>query len=314
MTTSTILLSSRDAWGDKAPPQPIGEILRLLPEAITGSIRMAFEGRSKARGKIPKWLERMADIRLTGFSGYEDTALEFECPTLGDAAPELFRQREFNWSSRPDASTTGFDLLSDVLIDVAAHNGDSERFDRRLLRTLSSFSSGLDGVFHELAVLSPQGRKAVPALLNTEVISTAREMSLQTPKSNRVRVVGVLDMIRASTQAFSVRLDDGQEMRGVMSPGNLSTHRELFEKRVLILGKAVYRPSGRLLRVDADEMLPASDDDTFFSAMPKPAIRKVELRKAVLEQAGKRGVAGIIGKWPGDETDEEIAAALKEMS
>lgn len=29
---------------------------------------------------------------------------------------------------------------------------------------------------------------------------------------------------------------------------------------------------------------------------------------------GKDGVAAIMGKWPGDETDEEVAAALREMS
>ena len=28
----------------------------------------------------------------------------------------------------------------------------------------------------------------------------------------------------------------------------------------------------------------------------------------------KGGIASIIGKWPGDETDEEIAKALKDMS
>ena len=33
-----------------------------------------------------------------------------------------------------------------------------------------------------------------------------------------------------------------------------------------------------------------------------------------IEAKGKRGLAAVVGKWPGDETDEEIAQALKELS
>ena len=32
------------------------------------------------------------------------------------------------------------------------------------------------------------------------------------------------------------------------------------------------------------------------------------------EQSHKRGVAAIVGKWPGDETDEQINDWLEELS
>ncbi len=38
---------------------------------------------------------------------------------------------------------------------------------------------------------------------------------------------------------------------------------------------------------------------------------KAEFRKP---QGPKSGLAAIIGKWPGDETDEEVDAALRELS
>jgi len=37
-------------------------------------------------------------------------------------------------------------------------------------------------------------------------------------------------------------------------------------------------------------------------------------RRAGLSTTPPGGVGAIIGKWPGDETDEEVAAALAELS
>ena len=82
---------------------------------------------------------------------------------------------------------------------------------------------------------------------------------------------------------------------------------------ILVMGKAIYRPSGKLLRIDAAELVRASEHDQFFSKMPKPKNDKFDLNEIFRQQKHKRGIAAIYGKWPGDETDEEILAALKEM-
>jgi hypothetical protein len=125
--------------------------------------------------------------------------------------------------------------------------------------------------------------------------------------------VGILDMLRASTQAFALKLDDGQEVRGVLTAGEIGECKHFLEKRVAIHGKAVFRPSGRLLRIDAEDIRAASGDDTFFSQMPRATRRRMDVREVLREQSHKRGVAAIIGKWPGDETDEQIAAALQDL-
>jgi hypothetical protein len=39
-----------------------------------------------------------------------------------------------------------------------------------------------------------------------------------------------------------------------------------------------------------------------------------DLYETIRSQQHKKGLAAIIGKWPGDESDEEIALALKELS
>ncbi|MEX2167892.1 MAG: hypothetical protein WD851_01155 [Pirellulales bacterium] len=309
-----VALKSKSNFGRQAPPQPVGEIMRLLPETISRTLRMAFEGRSTASGTAPAWLNRMSDIRFVDYDGNEDTILKFSCPTVGAAAPELYGQREFPWSERPDENDTGFDLLGDVLADLATKNTDSQLFDGSLLRTLSRFKNGINGTFQEIELSGHRFTKRHPAVIDQTVINTAKAFSSDTPAPEPVRIVGMLDMVRASTQAFAIKLDDGQEVRGVMLNGEIGGLSHLLEKRVLVLGRAVFRPSGRLLRVDTEYVHPASADDEFFSRVPRASRRRLDVRQFVREQSNKRGVAAIIGKWPGDETDEQIEVALRELS
>jgi hypothetical protein len=96
--------------------------------------------------------------------------------------------------------------------------------------------------------------------------------------------------------------------------GDIESIGPLLNQRVLVLGKAVYRASGRPLRIDAVAVTQTTDEGHFFSSIPKPVRQPFDLRETVRDQQHKLGVAAIIGKWPGDETDEEIRHALKELS
>ena len=41
---------------------------------------------------------------------------------------------------------------------------------------------------------------------------------------------------------------------------------------------------------------------------------RLDVRSVEPTQRHKRGVSAILGQWPGDESDDEIAVALKELS
>ena len=45
-----------------------------------------------------------------------------------------------------------------------------------------------------------------------------------------------------------------------------------------------------------------------------PRNREELWARVLLAPGESNGLADIVGKWPGDETDEEVAAALEEMS
>ncbi|HVA44866.1 MAG TPA: antitoxin family protein [Pirellulales bacterium] len=144
--------------------------------------------------------------------------------------------------------------------------------------------------------------------------SSRDEVSANTPMPQRVRLVGRLAMIPAGTHAFDLVLDDGRQAGVELVAGDTAVVSRLIGERVLVLGTAMYGPSGNLLRIDADEVNLSGDDGRFFSAAPRLARERLDVDEVLHEQRHKRGVSAILGQWPGDESDDEIAAALKELS
>ena len=274
---------------------------------------MAFIGRSTRPGRRQGWLDAVSDIRFVGHSGDDDTILHFKAPPFGEAAEQLYQQKEF-WPTKPDPSDSGFDLLCDVVADVAAANDDSDKFDSSLLKQLAKFEHGLTRDFQTMAIAGHRYADTQPAIIHQPIIDRVKDFFASTPAPRRVRLVGQLDMIRASTQTFALKLEDGQEIRGVLVEGEIVKLAEFLRERVLLLGQSVFRPSGRLLRIDADSMQLAGHESSIWSQMPTPGAGKLDLGEFRRAQGPRSGVAAVIGHWPGDETDAEVNEALEEMS
>lgn len=130
-----------------------------------------------------------------------------------------------------------------------------------------------------------------------------------------MRVVGRLDMVQMSTRAFAIHLDDGTEVRGVLLDGDIVALRALVNKRVLVLGRAVYGRSGQVLRLDADSVEPGAGLPPFWSKIPgsleRPALTAARHREP---QTSTSGVNAFFGTWPGPESEEELLALLAEIS
>jgi len=308
-----IQLRSERHFGGKLPPRYLGYLLAELPILVQQTISMALRNRSSLQGRRPQWLERAGDIRFVNHGGNDTSVLYFEAPTLGDAAREVYQQDEV-WPSRPDGEDTGFDLLGDVLSDVAKNNSDSDHFDPTLLKRLMRFQRVFTGPFREIDITSRRYDARHPSRFTPATLQTVQTFLGDTPAPKRARIVGTLDMIRVSTQTFGVRLDTGEEVCGVMPDGSFDELKALLDQRVLILGKAVYRASGRLLRIDADSVTSGEGEPSLWSRVPKASTAKIDVSKLHKPQGPKSGVAAIMGKWPGTETEEEITAILEELS
>lgn len=315
LVEQTIHLQSSEEFGTRLPPEHLGHLFVELPQAIRQSVAMATQNRSSLKGPKPKWLTRAGDIRFVDHTNDDGIALKFEAARLGDSAPELFQQQSLFPEMLPDPDATGFDLFGTVLRDIASGEDDSAHFDTALLRRVERFRKVFRrSPFTGIQFSNRHESSEKPIELNQSLVDSAKGMLGRTPQSQRVRLVGELDGIEASTQRFSLMLDSGDKVSGVFVDGQMDVMQSLWRQRVLVLGSAIYRASGRLLRIEADEVQQGDSEPSLFSRLPTARHDKLDSAKLKQRQGRRSGMAAIAGAWPGDETDEQIEAALEQLS
>jgi len=310
--SAKLILIPQHRWENGVPPEPVGIVLKEIQRLVSAAVSLAFCASSRRRGRPPYWLTRATDVRLANYENGERVVLHFQAPTLGEAASELYAQQEL-WPSRPNEADTGFDLLGDVLQDIEQGNPESDRFDVGFLQEVQHFRKVLEGPFQEIQLESRRYRKEHPARFNRQVLQQAQQLSAQTPPPRQVRVVGTLDMVRASTQTFALKLSTGEEVRGIWIGGPIEKLGNWLNKPVLVIGRAVYRPSGRPFRIEAQWMQEAKEEKPFFQFLPEG--RSQDLKQLLRVQARRKpGIQAILGKWPGQETEAQVRQALEELS
>jgi hypothetical protein len=272
---------------------------------------MALEGTSASPGAPPKWLEMASDIRTLGFSSRDEhTVLHLKAPLLGDAAPQIFDQRSL-FPEAAGPNDTALQVMSKITCDIGRNDSTSELYDRPLLRRFSSWRNILEHEVHSIELPQISSDSCDRPSLNLSVAMNAQKLSDMTPSPRQIRIVGKLDMVRHSTRSFALLLADNSEIRGILVDGTFEMLHKLLATDVTVLGKAVYRPSGSLLRIDATELLDTTEGRSAFSNVPRPFAS--QRRTERVPQSSKSGVAAFFGTWPGEETDEELQLALSEL-
>ncbi len=147
-----------------------------------------------------------------------------------------------------------------------------------------------------------------------EEVADARKPDTETPRPQRVRVVGDLDMIRMSGRGFELLLDDGSYAGCVLVEGDIADLKPLVGHRVLVQGIASYQPSGHLLRIDVERVGPGHGESDVWSVIPPPRKRTIDTSQLHKPQGPSNGVSAFFGTWPGDESDEAWGEMIERLS
>ena len=310
-----IVLRTEARYGRRLPLDFCGDVCRQLAPMMLGSVRMAIEGTSAHVGAPPLWLRQASDVRLVGISekGRGDTTLHLEAPPLGEAAEELYKQQTL-WETKPAPEDTAVNVLARVMRDVRTGDPESPLYDLHLLKHLSQ----IQRLFrHNLVAMEmPQNSHQARGFINVDeqVAVKAIELSERTPASRPVRVTGHLDMIRHSTRSFELLLEERRPVRGILEDAaEMDTLKALLGSKVLVVGRAVYRPSGSLLRIDAHAVASGHGESKLFEKVPGPVERRPATVRYKPGEQVRRGVPGFFGSWPGEETEKELLSMLKEL-
>lgn len=307
----TIRLHGLDAAGGLPGPL-LRDLLDAVDRGARGSVRLRLEGRSGTRGgPAPAWVTRAAQFGVTGFTT-DIAGVELQAPALRDAIPE--RLAQYHLFEEVDGRQTALGLMGTGLEEATEGNENSDAYDEGLLGTFEEFRRVFRYGVREVEIRN--GRPDAPSVRVTPAgLEVVTRLQRETPRPQRVRVAGVVDAIRHSDQAFTLVLGSGVSIRGVLAEGKPDALVPFFGQLTVVSGVAHFRPSGALLRVDAEDLAPGDEADlALWSSVPQPLAASFAPHELRRPQRPRAGVNALLGQWPGDETDDEIFAMLAEIS
>lgn len=287
------------------------DLLALILDGSQRALRIRTQGRSTARGTLPRWIAAATqmDVRIVEGS----TVLEIDAPTLLEADPEEFGQRDL--FPEVDPQLTGLDYLSDSL-DAAAEADERGLYDKPLLELFLDFNRVFE---HGIESVSIEGRRhdaPTSVRLKQEDLARFAELETKIPAPQEVNVAGKLDSIRHSDRTFTLLLPHSHEsIKGIADPAQLERLQGLWGKAVLVSGVAHFAADDRILRIEATSLKDASDRDIeLWAFSPKPLGARIAPGDLRVLQGPRTGLNAIIGQWPGEEADEEIERVLEQLS
>lgn len=308
MIKHNIKLMGSGTKGTRVSGATLRQVLDVFVDGSKRALRFRSEGRSVAPGNDPAWLLKAADFEFIGLAN-GSTVICIESTAIQDAAPEKLLQIPM-WNDA-DPNRSAFQMFEEALIDAISGKADSDHFDDGLLTTCAQLSSIFDRGIESIEITngSRQSPKIVVAPADIEQVTKLRK---QIPPTQMAKVSGKMDMIRHSDKAFELVLDSGETIRGIAQNLDAEQLGPWYGKRVLITGKAVFRPSGGILRIEATKIDPVEGTaPAFWAKAPRPIAIKFDERRFHKAQSARSGMNKVFGAWPGDETEEDIDALMR---
>lgn len=285
----------------------IHELLGALFVGCEGTVRIRLEGRSQAPGPKPAWLSS------------SDFAVDLDAPravvrlqsrSLAEADPDSFSQRDMFQDIDPDLAC--LDYLERSLEALALDRVDGLLYDRPLLAAFKRINRVFKRGATALTFCNGRSFRLMP-----ETLAGLRALEGALPEARRVRVAGTLDELRASKSSFGLLLPEGSELvKGTADKLEPSVLKELWGGNVVVEGTAHYAANGRVLRIDADHVRKANDRElALWGRVPAPLFGgTAKPSRAHASQGPRSGLNNLFGRWPGDESDDEVYEALEAIS
>jgi hypothetical protein len=313
MPKRRITLAGPGAKGVVVNAALLRDLLGLIIDGSQRALRMRTQGRSTARGTIPRWIAAASDMDVRILEG--STVLEIDVPTLVDADPEEFRQR--NLFPEVDPELTGIDYLSESLGAATDASGDKgDLYDKPLLELFRQFDEVFDHGITSFSIEGRQHHRPTTLKLDPQKLARVRELEKRIPLPQEVVLAGHLDTIRHSDWTFTLVSPSASErVKGIAETDAKHMLQTLWGSNVVISGVAHFTPEGKVLRVEASAIRPAAERDLqLWAVTPEPLSRPTPLSTIRMSQGPRTGLNALIGQWPGDESDSVIDTALEQLS
>lgn len=292
----------------KIPFSMLLEIANGLKSVSAGALRLLMEGHSNKKGTQPEWLKKSIDFELSGLKP-GSTVLEIEAPVLKDTmqkvqVPIPYGDLDFNELSNGTALGLGIQAFQQAF----DNDGDTSLLDKQLLKEMQGFKRLFKTRTGRISFGNNQGTNLE---LSQERFKEIKKLEESIPPSMTARITGKLDLMRHSNASVQL-LTAGKVIRAFLTkalpPEEVIG---LFGEEVTTDGIAHFNAKKELVRFEIKKIRLATSNDEFFKQLPVPLSNQL----SIVSEAQSSGYQGtelgkVMGKWPGDETLDELIEML----
>ncbi len=289
------------------------EALQLLGEGSQKALRLAIEGTSSKVGPLPKWVQASSEFVFRGIKR-GSTILEFEAPPLGETAREQIRQDGL-WYSKPESEDTAISVLSQAVSAIKNGELESEKYDKAMLDTLLQFEQLLQQKTSIVKLIDIQNGTTMFAI-DGDVLLKMQKISASFPAPQPMVISGELDMMEKSTRKFKLRISDGHVVSGRVSEGSVGLQelKSMWGTKVTVRGTMHFTANGKPRLLEADLFRSYEEGDLLFEQIKITGDLKTQVHVARERVRNGNIVSEIWGKWPGDESIEELLELIKDKA
>lgn len=301
-----IQIHSKNTEGGKIEFDRLAKLAKSVKEVATRSLTFRLYGFSalKPNAIIKKASSIFLD-KLTK-DGKHATSLNVECvdfsKTLSGHQFDAFRNVE------DIIDLTPMTLIIESFRAALDEKGDKDLIDKDLVNTLMKFKTNFSA---EGDVIELSNRGSVPKIkLKKSDFKKLAELEQSIPAPRKIKVMGRLDEMKYSKMKLGLITEDGPVSLSTESNEILDRLTDYMGKEITVTGMAHYHYSGSISIIAVESFSEPAASDRLFKRLP--VSRGVEQQVLFQLKSGKKpnALGELTGKWPGDESFEELLKML----
>lgn len=287
--------------------QRLSTIAESIKKIAEGALQLRLKGLSKAKKTVK--LNDALKISLTGLQeGSTILCLETEKfeKTLPSFQTNLFRQEH----QQDLPQKTPISLFVESFQEALEHPEESELLDKPLLKDLLEFRKSFLND-EEIFSMKNEGSFQVLSLKKSD-FKKIRIVEEEIPSPESTIISGRIEELKYSTQKVKIQTSEGLVDAFLSENFNPEEIKDWWGKEATIAGTIHFKP-GKRSAIEIERIFEASSGDSFFSKKPKHESVEEQINRQLQEGKENNPLKMIVGSWPGEETDEEFEALLKDL-
>ncbi len=276
-----------------------------------GALQIRIGSVSHKKGKPVRYLDKVLKIKLVGIKE-GSTILNCETQNFSSTLPSIQIDAFRPEVAKELKSETPMSLFMKAYLEAFDENDKEKIFlDKPLIKDLKELKKFFVNNNEELTI---SNNNITPTLkLKKTDFDKITQLEDSYPDPQNVVVNGIVDILEHSKSKVTIKTSLGKTYGILIDPKLFQVIKELWGEEATVYGIGHFKPNGSLHYIEIDRIFKSSPDDRYFSKIPFAENAEQQIRRQITKKPNKNWVNDIVGKWPGDESDEEFDQLLKDL-